>query len=451
MGNRKPSRLGDRSHPSLDPLVTASANVLIHGRRAARVGDRTRNNILAVEGTPTVLVNNRPLHRLLDRHSGSCSADGAPRVLVGDVGWKDLTDTAWCILELLDADGKAIPHARFLLSDGTSAKLRGQLDANGRALVAFADCKAWPLKFIIFEAFCGVHEVLDMYTSPPAKLPQGVVLTPGSTTGSPVRHDLSHRALFQSMHHTFYVRFDVQRIPEIMDTKQFVRGAKFLRKWFAASSQGSGFAGRFDNTTIDMTWVMSFSEVSSALERHLQHQKYLSEAGKKAIGDMITATGLSSGELNLVQQTQKAINRGDDAESRRLMVNYLSSADFLGTFRDLDDLSAALNRFTLRFTCDFSWQKVWTATGAIKDQVTISRVGAYVRDSFDFDDGVLPQPLGYWSDEKKDVARFAVSSKYHGVWNSTFRTWRECKGRGGDFLVLSKDIVVYQVAHEFIW
>lgn len=177
--------------------------------------------------------------------------------------------------------GNGIPNCAFLLSDGTAAKFKGRLGSDGRALIAFADCQSWPLKNVSgFEPFCGVHEILTVNMVPPGKLPQGVPLESASTTAS--RHDLTRRTLWPGMHHTFYLRFDVGRIPEIVkQILEFTHGAAFLRKWFSASSTGSGFAGRFDNTTVDMTWLMSFKDVSDAIEHHLSHRKYLTEQGKK--------------------------------------------------------------------------------------------------------------------------------------------------------------------------
>lgn len=93
---------------------------------------------------------------------------------------------------------------------------------------------------------------------------------------------------------------------------------------------------------------------------------------------MIAANGLSSGKFSLIAPTQEAITRGDDAGSKKLMVNYLKSGDFLGMRRDIDDLTASLNNFTIRLTCDFGWSRILTSTGAIEDHVTITRVAAYV-------------------------------------------------------------------------
>lgn len=101
------SRLGDRSfvpadihicgdcpHSCIGPAITGSADVLVNGRPALRVGDSGvhatccgPNTWIAVEGSASVLINNRRAHRLddLDQHCGGPGrmVEGSENVLVG--------------------------------------------------------------------------------------------------------------------------------------------------------------------------------------------------------------------------------------------------------------------------------------------------------------------------------------------------------------------------------
>lgn len=87
-------------------------------------------------------------------------------------------------------------------------------------------------------------------------------------------------------------------------------------------------------------------------------------------------------------------------------------------------------------------------------RVKISRVGVYVRDSYDFNDEDsfgMSQPLGLWEIGESSlgevpeigilgmrVPRTKVTVNYRvPVFNSTFRDWRAQHGRGADFLVFS--------------
>ena len=68
-----------------------------------------------------------------------------------------------------------------------------------------------------------------------------------------------------------------------------------------------------------------------------------------------------------------------------------------------------------------------------RHQVSITEVGVYVRDSFDFNGD---QFLGYWDDSDNSVSILNPLSGER-VSNESFRQWRTANNRGGDFLVFS--------------
>jgi murein DD-endopeptidase MepM/ murein hydrolase activator NlpD len=86
MTKRLVTRLGDKSSSDLSPAITASANVLVHGRRALRKGDKGHGGWRAVTGADHVLVNGRQVHRLLDAHSGSQPITSGTCVEAGNGG-----------------------------------------------------------------------------------------------------------------------------------------------------------------------------------------------------------------------------------------------------------------------------------------------------------------------------------------------------------------------------
>ncbi len=99
-------------------------------------------------------------------------------------------------------------------------------------------------------------------------------------------------------------------------------------------------------------------------------------------------------------------------------------------FSDLDDMSAALGNFAFRVLIGGS---VAPAPGGAHFQVTITEVGIYIRDSYDFNGD---QDLGYWDDTDNSVSMINPLSGTK-VTNADFRAWRTRNGRGGDFLVFS--------------
>lgn len=100
-------RLGDKSqapvdahgcpacpHPAIGPAVQGSPNVLVNNRPALRVGDQGIhaaccgfNMWVATQGSGTVLINNMPAHRMgdMDQHCGGVGTliEGSPDVIVG--------------------------------------------------------------------------------------------------------------------------------------------------------------------------------------------------------------------------------------------------------------------------------------------------------------------------------------------------------------------------------
>lgn len=66
--------------------------------------------------------------------------------------------------------------------------------------------------------------------------------------------------------------------------------------------------------------------------------------------------------------------------------------------------------------------------------MTITNVGAYMRDSYDFNGD---QPLGCWNVCTNKVEEGFFCSGSAAVTNGDFRDWRTANGKGGDFVVYS--------------
>lgn len=109
----------------------------------------------------------------------------------------------------------------------------------------------------------------------------------------------------------------------------------------------------------------------------------------------------------------------------------------------LDDMTAALANFSLYVAVAGSVRLHFPASAQNipLNELTITDVAIYVRDSFDFEED---QPLGCWDDQRNAVAlEWSTAKTIHTgreltcVDNKTFRDWRRQYNRGGDFLVFS--------------
>jgi uncharacterized Zn-binding protein involved in type VI secretion len=122
-------RIGDRSScaaSSGGPAATGSANILINGRRALRVGDHGLElgccggaRWEAEDGAPAVLFNGKLAHRVRDpgTHVGSHGAlvEGAANVLIGDRAGKGKPSSPGVLVRLVWPDGSPLPDRPYRL------------------------------------------------------------------------------------------------------------------------------------------------------------------------------------------------------------------------------------------------------------------------------------------------------------------------------------------------
>jgi hypothetical protein len=108
-----------------------------------------------------------------------------------------------------------------------------------------------------------------------------------------------------------------------------------------------------------------------------------------------------------------------------------------------NDLVAALGAFTFRVVVAGSVTPVLPGG----HEVTITKVGVYVRDSFDFEGF---QFLGFWDDATNTVSAINPLAGT-AVFNSSFREHRDKYHLGGDFLVFSDlKVTTLDPPHTFL-
>ena len=211
-------------------------------------------------------------------------------------------------------------------------------------------------------------------------------------------------------------------IPAIMRSKGWANGARLQDIWFSRPSAIAPAYGAADTATIKMdSWVLKFDRARIVYEKLIADRFWANPAAQEQLTlvlqrkSLLTRTAMTFGSLTDTADAQ-------DADA----INYRVVGFSLG---DLDDMSAALGNFVFKVV---AYGEV--RPGSSGDyQVTISQVGVYVRDSFDFNGD---QFLGFWDDSDNAVSMFNPLSG-SSVSNATYRDYRAGTGRGGDFLVFS--------------
>lgn len=200
---------------------------------------------------------------------------------------------------------------------------------------------------------------------------------------------------------------------------------------------------QLDETTVRMSWALSFPRVQAAVSALRNH--WHSPAGLALLKRRIASQGI--GKANSTWQFGN-LNRPTKALNDSCQVNFLT----LGSMSDpLDDFYGAMGEAQLNVAASATV----TTDAKGSHAVTVGELGFYLRDSYDFNDGTFfSQPLGFWGfsgverslqlrwdvqlDDKwveEDAA--TVQAYRYEVQNDDFRTWRSRNGRGGDFMVLS--------------
>ena len=192
-------------------------------------------------------------------------------------------------------------------------------------------------------------------------------------------------------------------------------------------------------------WVLSFERAKEMYDKMWEDKIYVNEAANKQIETMLRKNGKfnKSKTMNFGDLSQPVadINAGDFYIQHRNVTS--------GVFQDLDGMVAALANFSFRMAVQGNvtykeTQETYFGFGENKDVYTvqISKVGIYIRDSYDFIGSQLGG-LGHWNPDTNKVSKSAFNGS-HEVNNATFREWRMNNECGGDFIIFS-DIEIREV------
>ena len=236
----------------------------------------------------------------------------------------------------------------------------------------------------------------------------------------------------------------VPQLPRIMRSKSWLRAAALMERWQHNPANTDATRGIPDIHTISMSWVLSFERAARVFDQMVSDRIWMNEAGRNRIANVLVTNGL----LPSVQ--------GGSRKFGELPENICPPPHFMIALHDkfhiqtrtfqqsalgapMDELTAALANFSFHVIAVGEVRHMGRDQTGSRYQVSIRRVGIYVRDTYDFDDrgSFFAQPLGFWACSPEYAGKDPLRGRY--VTNATLNEWRDKhgKGRGGDFLVFS--------------
>jgi hypothetical protein len=254
--------------------------------------------------------------------------------------------------------------------------------------------------------------------------------------------------------------FRITDIPDVMQQKLgWPVAAQLMRRWFKGAARTMTKAEKLgdvdprglslamlDETSVPMRWVLGFMRARLARDRLIE--TWRTPQGLALLGARVKAQAPVT-----LPKGQASWRFGDLAQPGKILdktcqVNRLE----FGSMGDpLDDFYGAMGKALLKIAV--SGMVTPQKTG--KNKIAIDEVGIYLRDTYDFNDGLISQPLGYWGfngvqrglqlrwdieiDETYADAGAVPDDRVYAVQNEDFRRYRDKYRRGGDFIICSAD------------
>lgn len=219
-------------------------------------------------------------------------------------------------------------------------------------------------------------------------------------------------------------------VPVTMKKKGWIVAARLIEHWLSGPAkimpepvrEGEVSAksyGVYNSSIVSMEWVQSFPRAKIAVSE--LKTKLRSDKAKKAIIGKIFRNfpGVSISDKTLLHIDNTQLDVVD------LHTKWQFQFQSAGSITDtLDGLTAGLGRFSVMAAI--------RKAEVVGFEVRVSKIGIYVRDTFDFSGW---QPLGCWTDN--DVTRFGVNQYCTRMSNDVFEEYRIKNDRGMDFLIFS--------------
>jgi hypothetical protein len=232
--------------------------------------------------------------------------------------------------------------------------------------------------------------------------------------------------------------FDVVKIPVIMRALGWTVAPRTQDIWLNGPANANPEAGAPVTNLVTMSWVRGFAGPNALFNRLIADRVWVNEAAQAEIASWLRTNGYLGPTTTSFGNFQRPVPDID--------ADYVQRRDYTVSVTDpIDELIATLANFNYRMAV----KGTATPLAGGRHRVHIAEVGIYVRDSFDFiDEG---QRLGCWNEASNRVMLgppCVPESGYVGVWNETYREWRDRHGQGGDYIIYS-DLHIHPTDDQF--
>lgn len=262
--------------------------------------------------------------------------------------------------------------------------------------------------------------------------------------------------------------FHLDQLPDAMEKMGWKVAPQLMRHWFSLRPaykftediKNQLLRGdarlipeeRVNDTIVKMAWARPF------IENKLQERMatWNSPAGINELRNKLRLAGYSPNLCVPLGMSDNA--RVLDASSQ------VNTIDVGGLFDTIDDWYGAIGNANLKFAVSG-----YSGSHQKKPAFFVDRVGAYLKDTYDFVDKnpITSEPLGIWSKNriltKAESALYLDSylagifgilarnwSGFIPVFNSDFRNWQDKHNTGGDFIVFSDVLWLNPLPHQRI-
>lgn len=262
--------------------------------------------------------------------------------------------------------------------------------------------------------------------------------------------------------------FHLDQLPDAMEKMGWKVAPQLMRHWFSLRPaykftediKNQLLRGdarlipeeRVNDTIVKMAWARPF------IENKLQERMatWNSPAGINELRNKLRLAGYSPNLCVPLGMSDNA--RVLDASSQ------VNTIDVGGLFDTIDDWYGAIGNANLKFAVSG-----YSGSHQKKPAFFVDRVGAYLKDTYDFVDknSITSEPLGIWSKNriltKAESALYLDSylagifgilarnwSGFIPVFNSDFRNWQDKHNTGGDFIVFSDVLWLNPLPHQRI-
>lgn len=218
----------------------------------------------------------------------------------------------------------------------------------------------------------------------------------------------------------------IKDIPCLMNNKGWTLAADLMNYWFSGS--GKNYMVELENIkdiSIELTEVISQYDKDASNLKIMTPSRWTSlidtlKTKKNGTGGMLFPDG---GKFNFIEKEIPSENEGMKSfQHEKDTMNWINE-DIIGDFT-LDAYGASIGRGSLRFVTD---GEVLIRNGRI--EVHVSKVGLYLKDSYDFS---TSQYLGFWGYNYPYVT---FNPRHDGTYtdNGVFRSYNESLNKSSDF------------------